>query len=77
VAQDQRQLRPGQLAIGDVQVGAANAAGVYTQPDLARSGHGVRDERRLERAADRGEPHGSHQRGIPSGSLHQRFNLSG
>jgi hypothetical protein len=40
VAGHQRPLRVGQLAVHDVQVGAADAAGVDANEDLIRAGFG-------------------------------------
>src|SRR5262249_15058372 len=41
VAGDERELRIGQLAVEDVQVRAADRAGVHAQEDLSRPGPGL------------------------------------
>jgi hypothetical protein len=42
VAEDERQLRVGQLAVEDVEVGATDAAGADANRHLARPGLGLR-----------------------------------
>ncbi len=54
VTRDDRQLRIGQLAVDDVQVGAADAAGLDAQPDLP--GAGIRIGPILEREPLAGPP---------------------
>jgi hypothetical protein len=41
VAQDERQLRLGQLAVENVEIGAADRAGGHLDKDLARFGRGL------------------------------------
>jgi hypothetical protein len=65
VPQDQRQLRLGQLAVHDVQVGAADAAGSDLDQDLARARLGVRDVRRAQRLTGAVEHHRSHRPSLP------------
>jgi len=43
VAEHQRQLRIGQVPVGDVEVGATHAAGLDRDEDLAGAGRGVGD----------------------------------
>ena len=40
MARDERQLRLGQLAVDDVEIGAADAAGLDADPHLPRPGSG-------------------------------------
>ncbi len=37
MAEDQRQVRFGEFAVDDVQIGAADAAGAYREADLTRA----------------------------------------
>ena len=60
VPQNERQLGLGQIAVDDVQVGAADAAGVDLDQDLLRPGNGFGDIDQLERLALGFEDHRAH-----------------
>ena len=60
VAGDQRQLGVRQLAVDDVQIGAADRAGLDPHQDLARAGDGVGEPGRAQRLARGVEDHGEH-----------------
>ena len=82
VAQHQRQLRLGQLAVDDVQVGAADAAGAHLERDLPGPGLRLGELGFLQRQADAGEEHGAHLRrtlvaqGSAVGNPHEKGGLS-
>ena len=60
VAEDQGQFGLGEFAVDDVQVGAADAAGVDPDEHLLRAGRGDRDFLVLQRAARLLQDHGAH-----------------
>ena len=62
VAEDERQLRVGELAVSDVQIGAANAAGVHAQAHLSGAELGPRQVSSAQRRARRIEHHRPHVR---------------
>src|SRR5690606_21749831 len=61
VAEDQRQLRIRQLAVGDVQVGPADPAGAHAQQHLARARLGIRQLAQDQRPARLLEQHRLHR----------------
>jgi CBS domain-containing protein len=69
VPEDERELRPGELTVGDVEIGAAHAAGEDLEPDLARPGLRSGNGGRAQRAARGVEDHRSHPFKLPSSSL--------
>jgi CBS domain-containing protein len=62
-----------QLAVGDVEIGAAHAAGAHAQADLARSRHGVGQRGGAKRRAGRVEQHRTHPFSLLSSSFQQRL----
>jgi hypothetical protein len=62
VSRHDRQLRVGQLAVDDVQVGAADAAGAHLHDDLAGSGSRPGHFDQSQRLAGPLQAHGSHRR---------------
>jgi hypothetical protein len=60
MAEDERQLRFGQLAVDDVQVGPADAAGLDANANLAVPGLGVRQLHLLQRPAGNVEHQRTH-----------------
>jgi hypothetical protein len=60
VAEDQGQLGFSQLAVHDVQIGAADAAGPHPDQHLFRAGRGNRDFQGLQRGAWFLQDHGLH-----------------
>ena len=60
VAGDQGQLGVRQLAVDDVQIGAADRAGLDPHQDLARAGDGVGEPGRAQWLAGSVEDHGEH-----------------
>src|SRR5262249_9582394 len=60
VSGDDRQAPAFQLAVGDVQVGAAHAAGPHLEQDLARTGNGYGDLVKVELVARDVQSHRSH-----------------
>ena len=60
VAEDERELRLVEVAVGDVEVGAADAAGDYAHGDLPPAGLGIGHARRLERATLFAKDHRAH-----------------
>jgi hypothetical protein len=64
VARHDRPARIRQLAIDNVKIGAANAAGFNPDPDLARPGRGIGPLFQRERPAGSGKDHGLHGRSL-------------
>src|SRR5207248_1093022 len=62
VSEHERELRPRELAVDDVQVGAADGAGLDPEEKLARAGLRLRDLRCAQRLAGRVEEHRAHGR---------------
>jgi hypothetical protein len=60
VAQDEWKLRIRQLAVHDVEIGAADAAGRHAEPDLAGRRHRRRNLLQPQRLAGRVEHHRTH-----------------
>src|SRR5207253_2271838 len=60
VAGHERELRAVELAVDDVQIRPADAAGVDPHEHLARAGGGIGELRRAERRAGSLEHHGAH-----------------
>jgi GNAT superfamily N-acetyltransferase len=60
MARNERELRLGELAVDDVQVGPADAAGVNPQQDLPGTGLGSRELCGLQGRASSGEHHRTH-----------------
>ncbi|HEY3549892.1 MAG TPA: hypothetical protein VGK69_02410 [Gaiellaceae bacterium] len=57
---DERELRPRQLAVDDVEIGAADAAGGYLQQHLTRLRHRIRHLLEPQRLARCVEHHRAH-----------------
>src|SRR5438093_1047538 len=62
VAQHERQLRVRELAVGDMEIGAAHAARLHGEQDLARTGLGAREVSGAEGLARGVDEHGTHVR---------------
>ena len=62
VAQHERQLRVRELAVGDMEIGAAHAARLHGEQDLARTGLGAREVSGAEGVARGVDEHGTHVR---------------
>ena len=62
VTGDERELRPGQLAVDDVQVGAADAAREHAEERLSRAGLGIGQLDLPKRRASRRQHHRPHRR---------------
>ena len=62
VTGDERELRPGQLAVDDVQVGAADAAREHAEERLSRAGLGIGQLGLPKRRASRRQHHRPHRR---------------
>ena len=69
VARDERQLRLGQLAVDDVEVGPAHAAGSDPEQHLARAGNRVRQPGRAQSAARFVEHHRAHVGTVGAGYI--------
>ena len=67
VPEHERELRIGELAVEDVQVGTADAAGLDAQEHLARRGLGVGKVAEPERPAGRVEDHRLHRTIVAAG----------
>src|SRR5581483_1780381 len=65
VARDERQLRLGELAVHDVQIRAAHAAGAHAQERLSGGGNGVGDVGEPQRASGRIEKQRAHAYTLP------------
>ena len=70
VTGNDRKLRVGELAVNDVQIGAADAAGGNQHPDLPWAGLGIRHGGEHQRLARPPQQHGMHD--LPSGAIHPK-----
>jgi hypothetical protein len=61
VSRHERQFGVLQLAVGDVQIGATDTAGVNAQQDFAGAGSGIRDVVGPQGAAGDVQYHGAHR----------------
>ena len=69
MAGDQRQLRLGELAVDDVQIGATDSAGADPDEDLSGPRRGIRDLRPSQRSPRLVEHHRAHDRIIARANI--------